>query len=161
MGTRLWCALVVIAFSVWTKSSLRRITRNDPIVCPARLLSLAIVPGLAFSARSALDAQAASTTINIIEPSDNPDDYVFEQTSVTIKAGDSVTWVNKGLESHSVTADSHEFDSKDFDAGQSWSYTFSTPGTFTYYCDPHPWMVGTVIVEPAELPARHFPQTER
>ena len=63
--------------------------------------------------------------------------------------GDTVTWLNQGLDTHSVTADGNIFDSKDIDAGKSWTYTFATPGIFTYYCDPHPWMTGPVMVEPA------------
>jgi plastocyanin len=114
-----------------------------------RFLTVALLTAITFAARDALEVQAASTSINIVEPTDNPDDYKFEQTSVTVTAGDTVTWVNQGLDTHSVTADGNIFDSKDIDAGKSWTYTFATPGTFTYYCDPHPWMTGTVIVEPA------------
>jgi plastocyanin len=114
-----------------------------------RFLTVALMAAITLAARGALDVQAASTSINIVEPTDNPDDYKFEQTTVTVTAGDTVTWVNQGLDVHSVTADGNIFDSRDIDAGQSWTYTFATPGTFTYYCDPHPWMTGTVIVEPA------------
>jgi plastocyanin len=114
-----------------------------------RFLTVALLTTITLAARDAIQVQAASTSINIVEPTDNPDDYKFEQTSVTVTAGDTVTWVNQGLDTHSVTADGNIFDSKDIDAGKSWTYTFATPGTFTYYCDPHPWMTGTVIVEPA------------
>jgi plastocyanin len=112
-----------------------------------RLLILALFTGASLFSRLAPPADASATSINIIEPTDNPDDYTFERTSITVVAGDTVTWVNKGVETHSVTADGSTFDSKDIDAGRSWSYTFTTPGTYTYYCDPHPWMQGTVIVQ--------------
>ncbi|MCP8315647.1 MAG: hypothetical protein H3Z51_02130, partial [archaeon] len=31
--------------------------------------------------------------------------------------------------------------------GQSFSYTFTEPGVYVYHCDPHPYMVGTIIVQ--------------
>jgi plastocyanin len=91
-------------------------------------------------------ARANTESVNIVEPTDNPDDYAFDRTIVTIATGDTITWANKGLEIHTITADNGAFDSKDLDSNRTWSYTFAVPGTFTYYCDPHPWMQGTVIV---------------
>ena len=114
-----------------------------------RLFMLALLAGISLAGHDALEARASSTSINIIEPTDNEDDYAFEKTNVTVIAGETVTWLNKGTESHTVTADGGAFDSKDVDPGASWSSTFATPGTYTYYCDPHPWMQGAVIVQPA------------
>ncbi len=41
------------------------------------------------------------------------------------------------------------FDSGNIDQQKRFSVTFSDPGEFAYYCVPHPWMKGTVLVEPA------------
>lgn len=48
---------------------------------------------------------------------------------------------------HTVTAVDGSFDSELLDPGESWSYTFETPGEYEYYCLPHPWMRARVIVE--------------
>ncbi len=48
---------------------------------------------------------------------------------------------------HTVTATDNSFNSGNLKFGQSWTYTFSTPGTYTYYCIYHSWMKGTVIVK--------------
>jgi plastocyanin len=61
--------------------------------------------------------------------------------------GDSVIWSNAGSLQHSVTADDSSFDSGLFSTGASWSMTFTSPGTFSYHCSPHPWMKGTVVVQ--------------
>lgn len=84
----------------------------------------------------------------------------FEPSTVTIKAGDEVKWVNNKLSPHNVvfaTGDkvpeavatklSHK--GLAFSAGESFSSTFTEPGTYEYYCEPHrgAGMVGKVIVE--------------
>jgi plastocyanin len=112
-----------------------------------RIAITALLTGTMLVGQKAPAVVAATSTVSIIEPTDNENDYAFEQPSITVAAGDTVTWLNSGLEIHTVTADAAAFDSKDIDAGKSWSYTFASPGVYTYYCDPHPWMTGTVIVQ--------------
>ena len=112
-----------------------------------RIAIAALLTGTMLVGQQASAVVAATASVGIIEPTDNENDYAFEQPSITIAAGDTVTWLNTGLEIHTVTADGAAFDSKDIDAGKSWSYTFASPGVYTYYCDPHPWMTGTVIVQ--------------
>jgi len=77
--------------------------------------------------------------------------YDFYPTSLTIPEGTTVTWVNMDFVKHTVTSGSEQaqtnlFDSHELNHMQSFSYTFSAPGTYTYYCDIHPNMVGTIVV---------------
>ena len=76
-------------------------------------------------------------------------DFSFTPASITINAGDTVTWTNNGPTGHSATADDKSFDTGVFPAGQSRSHTFNQAGSFSYICTPHPNMKGTVIVEAA------------
>ena len=77
-------------------------------------------------------------------------DFQFTPATVTIQAGDSVTWTNNsGGTPHTTTSDSGVWDSGTLNAGQSFTFTFKTPGTFAYHCDIHPQMTGTVVVEAA------------
>ena len=71
--------------------------------------------------------------------------YAFEERTLTIKAGTTVTWTNEDVASHTVTGDA--FDSGKLSQGAKWSYRFTEPGTYTYYCAYHPSMTATVIVE--------------
>ena len=67
--------------------------------------------------------------------------------TVTIAAGTTLTWLNSDTQVHTVTSDTGLFDSGDLQPGQRFSYTFTEAGTYGYFCTPHPWMTGTVIVE--------------
>jgi plastocyanin len=76
-------------------------------------------------------------------------DFEFAPGSVTIDAGDTVTWNNQGPTPHSATADNGSFDTGILDDGQSGSHTFDQAGTFSYFCTPHPNMRGTITVRAA------------
>jgi plastocyanin len=73
--------------------------------------------------------------------------YAFSPSVITVKVGTKVTWTNKDDVHHTVTADSGTGPaSSDFGQGQTYSYTYTKAGTFTYHCVLHPYMHGTVVV---------------
>lgn len=77
------------------------------------------------------------------------EDFAFKPASITVKKGTKVTWTNKDTARHTVTPDeaSDAFKGSELlDQGQSYSFTFDTVGTYTYHCQPHPNMKGTVTV---------------
>jgi LPXTG-motif cell wall-anchored protein len=78
-------------------------------------------------------------------------DFSYSPKTVTIHAGDTVSWSNHGPSAHTVTADGGGFDSGNLNSGQGFSHTFSTAGTYAYHCTYHvsQGMVGTVVVLPA------------
>jgi LPXTG-motif cell wall-anchored protein len=80
-------------------------------------------------------------------------DFSFSPASLTINQGDTVTWVNNGPTPHSATANNGSFNTGILKAGQSGSHTFNQAGTFTYYCQPHPFMKGTIVVRAAQTPS--------
>lgn len=73
----------------------------------------------------------------------------YSPPTITVAMGvnNTVTWVNNDDAPHTVTANDGSFNSGNLNAGQSWTYTFTTPGTYTYFCSYHPWMEGTIIVK--------------
>jgi len=75
------------------------------------------------------------------------DNFVFEPARVTVKAGTTVTWTNRDDIPHTVAANERQFKSKVMDTDESYSFTFSTPGEYTYFCSLHPHMTGTIVVE--------------
>jgi plastocyanin len=87
----------------------------------------------------------------------------FSPSAVTVTAGGTVTWVNNDTVTHTATADDQSFASGLVRKATSWSQTFATPGTFTYFCEIHPEMTGTVIATapdgtaPAAAPAAAAP----
>jgi plastocyanin len=70
----------------------------------------------------------------------------YQPAQLTVLAGQTVTWRNAGLGPHTVTADAGQFDSGTLQAGATFSYAFSTPGTYLYSCMVHPTMHGSVVV---------------
>jgi LPXTG-motif cell wall-anchored protein len=77
-------------------------------------------------------------------------DFSFSPASLTINQGDTVTWVNNGPTAHSATANNGSFNTGILKAGQSASHTFGQAGTFSYYCQPHPYMKATIVVQAAQ-----------
>ena len=77
------------------------------------------------------------------------DNFSFSPAVITVKAGTTVRWTNRDDIPHTVTADDKSFKSKALDTDDSYSFTFTTPGTYKYFCYIHPHMTGTVVVEAA------------
>ena len=73
--------------------------------------------------------------------------FVFQPATITVPAGTTVVWTNLDPVAHTVTDVDGAYDSGLFDEAGTYSMTFSTPGTYTYYCIPHPMMIGTVEVQ--------------
>jgi plastocyanin len=73
--------------------------------------------------------------------------FAFTPNSVTIKAGESVTWTNQDGTTHTVTADNGEFDSGSLGADATYSFIFAKAGTYPYHCSIHSNMKGTVVVQ--------------
>src|SRR5262245_13757865 len=73
--------------------------------------------------------------------------FAFEPSTLTVKVGATVTWVNRDDEPHTATATDKRFNSKTLENGDKFSTEFNAPGTYKYYCALHPKMTGQVIVK--------------
>jgi plastocyanin len=106
-----------------------------------RTLALGAIAGLvaAFIA-AASPAHAATIDVKI-------DNFTFNPQQITVKAGDTVSWVNHDDIPHTVTSKTMAFRSKAMDTDDTFSFTFATPGIFPYFCALHPHMTGTIVVE--------------
>lgn len=71
----------------------------------------------------------------------------FTPREVRIRAGGSVTWVNRDPLEHTVTADDGSWTSPLLGEGGRYRRAFPRPGRYTFHCTPHPQMTGVVIVE--------------
>ena len=84
-------------------------------------------------------ARAEDTTVNI-------DNFVFEPAQLTVKVGQTVTWTNRDDIPHTVVC-AGKFRSKTMDTDGTFSFTFTAPGDYKYFCSLHPHMTGAVKVE--------------
>lgn len=100
---------------------------------------------------SGTGTKATVTTANTTAVAVNIANFAFSPATLTIKAGQTVTWTNNDSATHTVTSGTNRtFDGKydkSLKQGESWSHTYSDPGTYEYYCKPHTGMTGKVIVQ--------------
>jgi plastocyanin len=125
------------------------------------MLSALQVAGCGWSARGAQDRSAApapETAIAQKETTPPPasalaeikiDSFAFSPAKLTIAAGTRVTWINQDDVPHTATSvhRPRAFDSKTLDTGDKFTFQFTKPGTYDYFCAVHPHMTGQVIVK--------------
>ncbi|MEA3141949.1 MAG: hypothetical protein QOK23_4118 [Gammaproteobacteria bacterium] len=97
---------------------------------------------LAGVAVKAAPAGAEDTAVKI-------ENFTFAPQRVTVKAGTTVTWTNDDDIPHTVASSTKAFKSKVLDSDDKFSFTFTTPGIYEYFCSLHPHMTGTLVVEAA------------
>lgn len=112
--------------------------------------------------RTAADAPIATTeaTQPATQPTSSPaaaaqevkvsiDNFAFKPKELSIPVGGTVTWVNRDDVPHTATSAGEPtvFDSKALDTDDKFSFTFTRPGTYNYYCKVHTHMTGTVVVK--------------
>ncbi|WP_405868627.1 plastocyanin/azurin family copper-binding protein [Streptomyces sp. NBC_00005] len=114
-----------------------------------RTLLAALVVAGAATVLPAPAAQAATTHQVLMSG------YAFSPRTLTITAGDTVTWTNQDQAPHDVktTSGPASVHSPMLDKGGTWSHTFTTPGTYGYVCTVHPNMTAQLVVQPAAAPA--------
>ena len=96
---------------------------------------------MSMPASSAPAAPAVGTTAVSIN------NFAFTPAAITVKAGATVTWTNNDEEPHTVFSSTGEVKSPVLASNQNtYSFTFTTPGTYEYNCTIHPFMHGTVTV---------------
>src|SRR6266852_1495188 len=90
---------------------------------------------------SAAQAPASSS------PEVKIDNFSFGPAALTVAVGTTVTWTNRDDIPHTVVSDGQAFKSKLLDTDEKFSFTFTKPGTYTYFCSVHPKMTGKVVVQ--------------
>jgi plastocyanin len=73
--------------------------------------------------------------------------YTFQPVTVRVRPGTTITWVNEDEAIHTVTAADQSFDSGQVLLGETFTMTFTEPGTFDYVCTLHAGMKGVVLVQ--------------
>ena len=75
------------------------------------------------------------------------ENFNFTPADISVAPGTTVTWTNNDDVAHTVTASDNAFGSTALETGNSFSFTFTQPGTYTYFCSIHPFMTGRVTVQ--------------
>ncbi len=107
-----------------------------PVIMAASLLAS---NSRSFAAK-AEQAQASSAEVKI-------DNFSFGPATLIVAVGTTVTWTNRDDIPHTVVSDDKVFKSKVLDTDEKFSFTFTKPGTYPYFCSVHPKMTGKVVVQ--------------
>src|SRR5712691_10228598 len=114
-----------------------KIARN---ICVVTALAVAVLAASApFPAAS---ARAADIAVKI-------DNFTFAPQRLVVNAGTTVTWINDDDIPHTVASSTKLFKSNALDTKDKFSFTFTTPGAYEYFCSLHPHMTGAIVVEAA------------
>ena len=89
-----------------------------------------------------VQAQTQSSTAEV-----KIDNFSFGPATLTVAAGTMVTWTNRDDIPHTVVSEDKVFKSKVLDTDEKFSFTFTKPGTYPYFCSIHPKMTGKVVVQ--------------
>jgi plastocyanin len=73
--------------------------------------------------------------------------YIFAPATLTVKAGETVTWINHDQVPHTIVETNTLFRSAALDTDDKYTYKFEKAGTYKYFCSVHPQMTATVVVK--------------
>ncbi|HXD44588.1 MAG TPA: cupredoxin family copper-binding protein [Pseudolabrys sp.] len=107
-----------------------------------RRLAVGVLAVAPFAALAAAPASAAEIKVGI-------DNFTFNPKELKVKTGTTVVWTNNDDIPHTVASPRNSIKSKPLDTGDSFSFTFTTPGAYDYFCSLHPHMTGRIVVEAA------------
>ncbi|MGH8860636.1 MAG: plastocyanin/azurin family copper-binding protein [Jatrophihabitantaceae bacterium] len=97
-------------------------------------------PGSGSTAGSTSTKQGTAPTVTV-------KNFAFNAANLTVKKGTKVTWKFEDDTNHNVTSSNGKFKSKDMSKGGTYSFTFNTPGKYSYICSIHQYMTGSVTVQ--------------
>lgn len=101
-------------------------------------LSMPAIGLVATHATSAVPAKTQTVSIKM---------FAFTPQVLTVTPGTTVTWINADEDPHTVTANDKGFHSAALDTDDKYSFTFTRPGDYAYFCSLHPHMTGKIIVK--------------
>jgi quinohemoprotein ethanol dehydrogenase len=93
-------------------------------------------------------AQVSATARSVTNVTAEDFDFNPGVFGVAVPPGTTITWTNNGPTVHTTTSDSGLWDSSELQVGQSFSFTFTDPGVYWYFCRPHPFMRASITIDP-------------
>lgn len=145
-GLTMW-AILTVSFALAAADRARSaatfvegVAHKDEVKIGNFLAFLDVAAGRATPAAALAEEAASKNEVKI-------DNFTFEPPTITVSAGTKVIWTNKDDEPHTVVNTDGKFKSDALDTDDQFSFTFSEPGTYDYYCSVHPKMTGKVIVK--------------
>jgi plastocyanin len=104
----------------------------------AGTLTLVMVVALRSAPATGQSAQAAEIKV---------DNFTFTPETLRVPKNSTVTWSNKDDVPHVIASTDGLFRSKGLDTDDHYSFKFTKPGTYNYFCAIHPKMTGKIVVQ--------------
>jgi len=92
-------------------------------------------------------APAGSMTVTIPAGASTQTTTAFGANPLTVAAGTTISWLNTDTTTHTSAADGSQWESGNIPPGGRFNFTFGSAGRFTYHCQIHPNMTGTIVVQ--------------
>jgi plastocyanin len=112
-----------------------------------KLGTVILLAALAFGARPASAFGAGPDDKSASEVAVKIDNFSFSPATITVPAGTTVRWTNRDDIPHTVVSEDKAFKSKVLDTDEQFTYTFTKPGTYSYFCSVHPKMTAKIVVQ--------------
>jgi plastocyanin len=119
-----------------------RVWRRAVMVAVVLVAGLGMATGL-----SAGPPQSAAVSEPPAGPRIEIKEHKYSPATLTVQVGTTVTWVNHDDDVHTVTSSAQAFTSRGIDTDETFTYTFTKPGTYAYFCSLHPLMTATIVVK--------------
>jgi plastocyanin len=144
---------------------MRSISTAVVVIIIVVIIAIGVVAFISLSNKHQTTTQSPTTVQVVIEPgafkpptnwnnSHIVSDQYYNPSVITVVVGvnNTVLWKNEDSVAHTVfsettPAGAPAFSSGQIASGSGYTYTFTVPGTYQYYCTIHPWMGGIVIVK--------------
>ena len=123
--------------------------RRPRFLAPLLAVLCGLIPayGIASGARA---EEAQAVTANAEAGVVKIGNFTFSPATLTVAPGTTVTWTNEDDIPHTIAAKNKAFRSKTLDTDNQFSFTFTAPGEYDYFCSLHPHMVGKIVVKAAD-----------
>lgn len=134
------------------KTKIKEIKMKKILLIELSLMTLVFVfaislTSLSFMGKEEVNQAAGSEKNQSDNNQVNIDNFSFTPSTLTVPVGTKVTWINHDDVPHIVTNTDKRFVSPVLDTDEKFSYTFTTSGTYNYYCSIHPKMTAKIIVK--------------
>jgi plastocyanin len=119
-------------------------------VAAAAFVLLAIASGGCEGGNESVRASVSTAERSAPNPAGNQvsiDNFTFLPQTLTVSVGATVVWLNRDDVPHSVVSTDKLFKSELLDTDEKFSFTFTKPGEYSYFCGIHPHMTGKIVVK--------------
>lgn len=122
-----------------------KLVQVDPAAAPVSLDGIeSVTPTCLVSSETTGTSDTGETAP--VDVAVSIENFAFNEATIEVAVGTTVTWTNNDPAPHTVTSTDGVFASGRLDGGATFSFTFTEPGEFAYFCEFHPGMQGTIVV---------------